>query len=131
MDQDTSLAADVAAERVIRMDTPALLCSVFIDSCSARIAQSRTSSICGGNSLLNCRSAPPAVLPEPSRQILYLPAGGGRHPVTECAVRAIAAKWSWAEQAELRSRRKKDLRLEIGSERTVPDRVEKGRSLKS
>jgi hypothetical protein len=35
--------------------------------------------------------------------------GGGRHPVTECAARAIAAKWSWAEQAELRSRLKKDL----------------------
>ena len=128
MDQDTSLAADVAAERVIRMDTPALQRLhrfLFGKDCTV------THLLYLRRQLLNCRSAPPGGLPEPSRQILYLPAGGGRHPVTECAVRAIAAKWSWAEQAELRSRLKKDLRLEIASERTVPDRVEKGRSLKS
>jgi len=63
--------------------------------------------------------------PAIQQEILYLPAGGGRHPVTECAVRAIAAKWSWAEQMELWSRLKKDLRLEIASEHTEPDRVQK------
>ena len=36
--------------------------------------------------------------PAIQEQILYLPSCLGRYPLTECAVRRIAVKWSWPEQ---------------------------------
>jgi hypothetical protein len=55
--------------------------------------------------------------PAIQQEILYLPVGGGRHPVTESAVRGIAARWWWPEQMKLWSRLKQELRL------SVPDLV--------
>ncbi len=39
--------------------------------------------------------------PAIQQEILYLPGCGGRYPLTECAVRSVAAKWSWPEQLKL------------------------------
>ena len=54
--------------------------------------------------------------PAIQQEILYLPGCGGRHPLTECAVRAIAVKWSWPEQLRLWGSLKKNLRLETAVE---------------
>jgi len=62
--------------------------------------------------------------PAIQREILYLPDCGGRHPLTECAVRSIAATWSWPEQLRLWSGLKKELHLEMALECTSqPDSV--------
>jgi hypothetical protein len=62
--------------------------------------------------------------PAIQREILCLPGCGGRHPLTECAVRSIAATWSWPGQLERWSALKKELRLETVWECTSqPDRV--------
>jgi hypothetical protein len=45
-------------------------------------------------------------------EILYLAGSGGRYPLTESAVRRIAAKWLWSEQLELWGRLKTDLHIE-------------------
>ena len=50
--------------------------------------------------------------PAIQQEILYLPGCGGRHPLTECAVRSIAASCSWPEQLKLWSDLKKQLHLE-------------------
>lgn len=50
--------------------------------------------------------------PAIQQEILYLPAGEGRYPLSECAVRRIAMKWSWPEQLKLWSSLKKELRIE-------------------
>jgi hypothetical protein len=44
-------------------------------------------------------------------EILWLPASSARHPLTERAVRSIAARWSWPEQLKLWGSLKKELRL--------------------
>ena len=54
--------------------------------------------------------------PAIQREILYLPGCGGRHPLTECVVRSIAATWSWPEQLKRWSALKKELHLETAVE---------------
>ena len=54
--------------------------------------------------------------PAIQQEILYLPGGTGRYPVTECALRRIAGKWSWPEQLKLWSSLKKELQLETAPE---------------
>ena len=49
--------------------------------------------------------------PAIQQEVLHLPGCGGRYPLTERAVRAIAVKWSWAEQMEHWNGLKKELRL--------------------
>jgi hypothetical protein len=62
--------------------------------------------------------------PAIQREILYLPGCGGRHPLTECAVRSIAAMWSWPEQLQRWSALKKELHLETAvEEQGEPHRV--------
>jgi hypothetical protein len=62
--------------------------------------------------------------PAIQQEILYLPGCGGRHPLTECAVRSIAATWSWPEQLQRWSALKKELHLETALECSAqPDRV--------
>ena len=51
--------------------------------------------------------------PAIQEQILYLPGCVGRHPLTECAVRRIAVKWSWPEQLGAWNSVKKELGIEI------------------
>ena len=51
--------------------------------------------------------------PAIQQEILYLPGCGGRHPLSERAVRSVAAKWSWPEQLKLWNSLKKELHLEI------------------
>jgi hypothetical protein len=58
--------------------------------------------------------------PAIQQEILYLPGGGGRHPLTECAVRSIAAKWSWPEQLKLWRSLKKELRLDTAWDAPSP-----------
>jgi hypothetical protein len=58
--------------------------------------------------------------PAIQQEILSLPGCGGRHPLTECAVRSIAAKWSWPEQLELWSGLKKELRLDTAWDAPSP-----------
>jgi hypothetical protein len=50
--------------------------------------------------------------PAIQQEILYLPGCGGKHPLTECVVRAIAAKWSWAEQMDLWNNLKHKLQMD-------------------
>ena len=50
--------------------------------------------------------------PAIQQEILYLPGCGGRYPLTECAVRSVAAKWSWPEQLKLWIGLKEELHLE-------------------
>ena len=50
--------------------------------------------------------------PAIQQEILNLPGCGGRYPLTERAVRLIAAEWSWPEQLKLWSGLKKELHLE-------------------
>ena len=47
--------------------------------------------------------------PAIQEEILNLPGCVGRYPLTECAVRRIAATWSWPEQLNLWSDLKKQL----------------------
>jgi hypothetical protein len=54
--------------------------------------------------------------PAIQQEILCLAACGGRHPLTECAVRSIAAAWSWPEQMKLWRGLKQELRLEMALE---------------
>src|SRR6266699_7228499 len=62
--------------------------------------------------------------PAIQQEILYLPGCGGRYPLTECAVRSVAAKWSWPEQLKLWNALKKELHLETAvEEQEEPDRV--------
>jgi len=62
--------------------------------------------------------------PAIQQEILYLRGCGGRYPLTECAVRSIAAEWSWPEQLKLWSGLKKHLHLEMASESTSqPDGI--------
>jgi len=62
--------------------------------------------------------------PAIQQEILYLPGCGGRYPLTECAVRSVAAKWSWPEQLKLWNGLKKELRLESALEySSEPDSV--------
>src|SRR3954452_20532263 len=49
--------------------------------------------------------------PAIQEEILWLPASGTRHPLTERAVRSIAARWSWSEQLKLWDSLKKELHL--------------------
>jgi hypothetical protein len=49
--------------------------------------------------------------PAIQQEILYLPGCAGRYPLTERAVRSIAAQWSWAAQLKLWQGLKKELRL--------------------
>jgi hypothetical protein len=61
--------------------------------------------------------------PAIQQEILYLPGCGGRHPLTECAVRSVAAKWSWTEQLKLWNCLKRELRMETAvEERDEPER---------
>jgi len=62
--------------------------------------------------------------PAIQQEILYLRGCGGRYPLTECAVRSIATKWSWPEQLKLWSGLKKELHLEMALEsNSQPDGV--------
>jgi hypothetical protein len=49
--------------------------------------------------------------PAIQEEILWLPASGTKYPLTENAVRSIAARWSWPEQLKLWDSLKKELRL--------------------
>jgi len=49
--------------------------------------------------------------PAIQEEILWLPACSARYPLTENAVRSIAARWSWPEQLKLWDSVKKELRL--------------------
>src|ERR1035438_6424837 len=49
--------------------------------------------------------------PAIQEEILWLPGCGARYPLTENAVRSIAATWSWSEQLKLWDGLKKELRL--------------------
>jgi hypothetical protein len=63
--------------------------------------------------------------PAIQQEVLYLPACGGRYPLTECAVRSIATVWSWPGQLKLWSALKKQRRLEPALEHTSePDSVQ-------
>ena len=62
--------------------------------------------------------------PAIQQEILYLPGCGGRHPLSERAVRSIAARWSWPEQLKLWNGLKKELHLETAvEEQGEPHRV--------
>ena len=50
------------------------------------------------------------------QEILSLRSSGGRYPITEYAVRGIAAKWSWSEQLTMWTALKRDLRIEASQE---------------
>ena len=50
--------------------------------------------------------------PAIQEEILWLPGCSARYPLTENAVRSIAATWSWSEQLILWATLKKELRLE-------------------
>jgi len=54
--------------------------------------------------------------PAIQQEILYLPGCGGRHPLTEHAVRRIAAQWSWPEQLKLWIDLKQQLHLVCSSQ---------------
>ena len=49
--------------------------------------------------------------PAIQEEILWLPGCSTRYPLTENAVRSIAATWSWSEQLKLWDSLKKELRL--------------------
>jgi hypothetical protein len=49
--------------------------------------------------------------PAIQEEILWLPGSSTRYPLTENAVRSIAARWSWPEQLKLWDSLKKELRL--------------------
>ncbi len=53
--------------------------------------------------------------PEIQEQVLYLPGCGGRHPLTEAALRTIASHWLWPEQIELWNELKGKLHLQTSS----------------
>ena len=50
--------------------------------------------------------------PAIQEEILWLPGSSTRYPLTENAVRSIAATWSWSEQLKLWDDLKKELLLE-------------------
>jgi hypothetical protein len=50
--------------------------------------------------------------PAIQEEILWLPGSSTTYPLTENAVRSIAAKWSWSEQLKLWGCLKKELHLE-------------------
>jgi hypothetical protein len=50
--------------------------------------------------------------PAIQEEILWLPASSTRYPLTENAVRSIAATWSWSEQLKFWGDLKKELLLE-------------------
>jgi hypothetical protein len=54
--------------------------------------------------------------PAIQEEILWLPGSSTRHPLTERAVRPIAARWSWPEQLKLWASLKKELHLETAVE---------------
>ena len=54
--------------------------------------------------------------PAIQEEILWLPGSSATYPLTEHAVRSIAAKWSWSEQLKLWRCLKKELRLETAVE---------------
>jgi hypothetical protein len=49
--------------------------------------------------------------PAIQQEILWLPGTSTRYPLTERALRPIAARWSWSEQLKLWDDLKKELRL--------------------
>jgi hypothetical protein len=51
--------------------------------------------------------------PAIQEEILWLPGSSTTYPLTEHAVRSIAAKWSWSEQLKLWRGLKKELHLEL------------------
>ena len=53
--------------------------------------------------------------PAIQEEILWLPGCGTRYPLTENAVRSIAATWSWSEQLILWATLKKELRLDTAA----------------